>query len=107
MAKECFCGCGREIPFGRRRIANKAGAQYARDLALCRGLIERDAQRADDADLRQIVSEGDRWMPDVTAVVHGDVDRKDIDRDAIHAWWKRAFAYRKDTAKELIETDYA
>jgi hypothetical protein len=107
MAKTCYCGCGMEIPFGRRRIANKAAAQYARDLSLCKGLLERDPDHANDAELQAIVAEGDRWMPEVRQVVHGEVDRKDVDREAIHSWWKRAFEYRKATTKDVIDTDYA
>ena len=83
MAKPCYCGCGMEIPLGRRRIANRAAAQYARDLALCKGLLERDPAHANDPELQAIVAEGERWMPDVRKVVHGEIDRKDVDREAI------------------------
>ena len=33
MAKVCFCGCGREIPFGRRHAGSVLAGRMRRDVA--------------------------------------------------------------------------
>jgi len=106
MAKECFCGCGREVPFGRKRAANLVGAQFDKDLALFAGSVERTPDAEHDTALTQLVDEGRRIREQIRNLVHGTLDRKDFDKDASGDWLKRANEHRGRLAKEVISEDY-
>ena len=89
MPKLCFCGCGREVPFGRKRIANALGAQYDKDLALFAGARETEPDPGHRAELDELVATGRPLRDGLRDVVHGTLDRKDYDREAGKAWLER------------------
>jgi hypothetical protein len=107
MAKACFCGCGRDVPFGRRRLTNSVGAQVSKDLALFEGALERAPDPEHDAALRGLVAEGPKHVEQLRGVIHGTRDRGQLDRDGIRAWLDRAGDHRLRLAKQAIEGDYA
>jgi hypothetical protein len=103
MATECFCGCGLEVPFGRRRAANAVGAQFDEQLRVLRGARERGAERP----LAELVAGGEALREGLRGVVHGTIDRADYDKSASRAWMKRALEERTRLADEVAEQDYA
>ena len=107
MAKECFCGCGRKVPFGRKRAANMLGEQFDEDVALFAGAVERTPDPEHDAELRELVEEGRRIRNRIRDLVHGSIDRKDFDKDASGDWLKRANEHRGRLAMEVAHDDYA
>jgi hypothetical protein len=98
MAKECFCGCGLEVPFGRRRAANAVGAQFDEQLRVLRGALEQGAE---------LVASGEALREGLRGVVHGTIDRDDYDKSASRAWMKRALEERRRLADEVAEQNYA
>ena len=107
MAKECFCGCGRKVPFGRKRATNIIAAQCSKDLALFEGALERAPDPEHDRDLRELVETGRRITEQLRALVHGTIDREQFDKDASKAWMDRASKHRLRLAQEAIDGDYA
>ncbi len=108
MAKACFCGCGLDVPFGRRRVANELGETYDEHLAIFRGALERSVlQPAEESELRELVAAGGPLRDGLRDVVHGTLDRKDFDKSSGRAWLKRAIDVRGRMAEQLIAEDYA
>jgi hypothetical protein len=107
MAKACFCGCGRRVPFGRRRFANAIGERIDRDLALFAGAVERGDQGEHAAELRELVTLGAPLRDTLRGIVHGTVDRRQYDKAAGRAWLKRAHAHRGRIGLEVARADYA
>src|SRR3712207_7021976 len=70
MAKECFCGCGRKVPFGRKRIANTLGHRLSDDIAHFQGAVDRTPDPEHDADLRRLVATGIPLRDKLAALVH-------------------------------------
>ena len=104
MATECFCGCGVEVPFGRRRAANAVGAQFDEQLRVLRGALERGA---DPGRLAELVAGGEALRESLRGIVHGTIDRNDYDKAASRAWMKRALDERGRLAEEVAGQDYA
>jgi hypothetical protein len=104
MSRECFCGCGQEVPFGRRRAANAVGAQFDEQLRVLRGALERGA---DPEPLAELVAGGEALRDGLRGVVHGTIDRSDYDKSASRAWMKRALEERGRLADEVAGQDYA
>jgi hypothetical protein len=107
MATECFCGCGLEVPFGRRRAANAVGAQFDEQLRVLRGALERGADPGRQQPLAELVAGGETLREGLRGVVHGTIDRADYDKSASRAWMKRALDERARLADEVAEQDYA
>lgn len=107
MARECFCGCGLEVPFGRRRAANALGASFDEQLRVLRGALERGADPARQQPLAELVASGQALRDDLRGVVHGTIDRDDYDKSASRAWMKRALDERGRLADEVAGQDYA
>ncbi len=107
MAATCFCGCGLEVPFGRRRLANASGARLDEYLAIFRGALERDPDPAQRAELGELAATGGPLRDGLRDVVHGTLDRKAYDKDAARDWMQRAIDVRGAMAKQLIADDYA
>jgi hypothetical protein len=107
VATECFCGCGAEVPFGRRRATNLVGGQTAEQLAVIRGALDGGAEPEHAAQLADLVSRGDALVEALREVVHGTRDRKDFDKGASRAWMKEALDVRERLAKDAIAQDYA
>jgi hypothetical protein len=106
---ECFCGCGRQVGMGflgRRRLANMYGAQFTKDLALFEGALERTPDPEHDAELRRLVETGRPIRDDLARLVHGEIDRKDFDREAGRAWLQAANVQRGRMAMETVKDDY-
>jgi hypothetical protein len=101
MAKHCFCGCGREVPLGRRRAANILGATFQRDLELFEGALARDPELAGDPELADLVPTGRRLRDDLRDVIHGTKDRKEIDKPAQSAWIDASRRQRVRLAKPM------
>jgi putative oligomerization/nucleic acid binding protein len=104
MATECFCGCGVEVPLGRRRAANAVGAQFDEQLRVLRGALERGA---DPGRLAELVASGEALRDGLRGIVHGTIDRNDYDKSASRAWMKRALEERGRLAEEVAGQDYA
>jgi hypothetical protein len=107
MASECFCGCGLEVPFGRRRAANALGARFDEQLRVFRGALERGPDRGRQHVLAELVASGEALRESLRGVVHGTIDRNDYDKRASRAWMKRALEERRQLADELAAQDYA
>ncbi len=107
MARECFCGCGLEVPFGRRRAANAVGARFDEQLRVFRGALERRADPGRQQPLAELVASGETLCDGLRGVVHGTIDRNDFDKSASRIWMKRALEERRRLADELAAQDYA
>jgi hypothetical protein len=107
MAKECFCGCGREVPFGRKRITNMLGREVAGDVELFQGSIERTPDPEHDGDLRRLIATGIPLRDKLRDVVHGTLDRDDFPREEGQAWMKEANEHKKRMADQMIDADFA
>ncbi|MEX2194588.1 MAG: SHOCT domain-containing protein [Thermoleophilaceae bacterium] len=81
---ECFCGCGRDIGFGRRGISNKAAKHVASELDVLRGAAEVEPPPEGVDALREIVARGDRLREPWREYVHGTRARGDFDREPLH-----------------------
>ena len=103
---ECFCGCGMDVPFGRRRVANMIGDKCAEHLAVVSGALERGTDPEHSAQLSDLASRGQPILDAVREVVHGTRDRRDFDKDASRAWMKEAIEVRERLAKAAIAEDY-
>jgi hypothetical protein len=107
MAKECFCGCGRSVPFGRKRITNMLGRQLSDDVALFQGAVERTPDPEHDADLRRLITAGIPLRDKLAAVIHGTLDRDDYPRDEGKRWLEEAGEHRKRLAMQVVDADFA
>jgi hypothetical protein len=107
MAKECFCGCGREVPFGRNRIANMLGSRLAQDIELFQGSIDRAPDPEHDDELRRLVVTGAPLRDKLREVVHGTLDRKDYPKADGERWLDEANDHRKRIAMNAVDGDYA
>ena len=103
---ECFCGCGREVPFGRARVHNALGKMYDELLPVLEGALERESGPAGASELADFVDRGRRLREDVRGLVHKTKDRKDFDKDASSKWTHEAIERRKAIAEEAIEAGY-
>ena len=108
MASECFCGCGREVPFGRKRAANMVGDRMRQDIALFEGTLERTPDPEHDADLRRLVADGATLRDKLRDVVHGTADRRDYPKDDGKRWLQEAGDHRDRITKRVVqEGDFA
>jgi hypothetical protein len=105
MARMCFCGCGREVPFGRKRVANMLGARMSEDIALFQGSIERAPDPEHDDELRRLVATGTPLRDKLREVVHGTIDRKDYPREDGKRWLEEASDHRKRLALHMAEQE--
>jgi hypothetical protein len=103
MASECFCGCGREVPFGRKRAANMIGDRMRQDIALFEGSLERSPDPEHDADLRRLVATGATLRDKLRDVVHGTGDRKDYPKDDGKRWMSEAGAHRERITMRAVK----
>jgi len=106
MAKDCFCGCGLRVPWGRRRAANAVGDRIDRDVATFQGAVERAHQGEHELELRELVARGRGLRDTLRGIVHGTVDRGQYDKRAGRAWLRRAGAQRSRLAREIAYSDY-
>lgn len=107
MAGECFCGCGREVPWGRKRAANAIGRQYDSDIALFRGAVERQEDPEHETELAALAARGQPMRDMLRDIVHGTADRKQFDKAASRAWLSEAGEHRLRLANEAAQDDYA
>jgi Short C-terminal domain len=107
MAKKCFCGCGRTVPFGRKRITNLLGRELTDDVALFEGSIERMPDPQHDGDLRRLIATGAPLRDKLRDVIHGTLDRDDFPREEGQAWLKEANEHKKHMATQMIGADFA
>ena len=95
MSKECFCGCGREIGFGRVRATNAFARQVRSDVDMFKGAIERDPGNEQAEELGRLVREGEALLEPLLEIMHGSRERGDRDKSVSKAWLKRASKQRK------------
>lgn len=100
---ECFCGCGRDIGFGRRGVSNKAAKRVFSDLDVLRGAADIDPPPEGVEELRAIVARGDRLRENWREYIHGTRDRGDLDRDALGKLIDDIYEQRKRLA---LSADY-
>lgn len=105
MARYCFCGCGRDVPFGRKRVANMLGARMSEDIALFQGSIERAPDPVHDAELRQLVATGTPLRDKLREVVHGTLDRKEFPKDEGKRWLDQAGEHRERMALHMAREE--
>ncbi len=79
----CFCGCGREVPFGRKRAANAVGMQLDTDLRMVRGAQERAPEVVADPSVPMLLDSGDRLRGQLVARLHDEITRDDVDKQAM------------------------
>ena len=101
MSKECFCGCGREIGFGRVRATNAFARQVRKDVDLFKGAIARDPRNEHASELGTLVGEGEALLGPLLEVMHGSRERGDRDKSVETAWRKRASKQRKRLMLEV------
>ena len=92
---ECFCGCGRAIPFTRRR-ANAMGPKVARELEdweLMQSAVEHGAERHEGVE--SFVEEGRRLHANLRASVHGEPVDSDFTHRRVAKWLR--FSQRSRT----------
>lgn len=106
MSHECFCGCGREVPFGRKRMTNLMGARFRDDIALFDTALERSPDPDHDADLRRLVASGKPLRDKLRDLVHGTIDRRDYPKDASKRWLDEAGDHRKRLAYQAIDDGF-
>lgn len=106
MAKDCFCGCGLHVPWGRRRAANAVGDRIDRDIATFQGALERGDQGEEEPELRELVALGVPMRDTLRGIVHGTMDRREYDKRAGRAWLRRASVQRGRLAKAMVAADY-
>jgi putative oligomerization/nucleic acid binding protein len=106
MSKQCFCGCGREVPFGRKRVANALGNRLRDDIEMFQGALERTPDPEHDGDLRRLVAKGAPLRDKLREVIHGTIDRKDYPRDDGQRWLEEAGEHRKRLAMQALDGDY-
>ena len=107
MAKECFCGCGRKVPFGRKRITNVLGRQLASDIELFEGSIARTPDPEHDDELRRLIATGVPLRDKLRDVIHGTLDRDDFPREEGKRWLEEANEHRKRMAMQMVDADFA
>jgi len=107
MAKDCFCGCGLHVPWGRRRAANAVGDRIDRDVATFQGALERGDQGEHELELRELVAIGGTLRDTLRGIVHGTIDRRQYDKRAGRDWLRRAGVQRGRLAREIAHDDYA
>ncbi len=81
--KDCFCGCGRRVPrfpLGIRSI-NRRGAQVIARLEE----IERRGGREHE-ELAGWFAEGEDIATSLAAAVHGELDPRSLDEQAVREW---------------------
>lgn len=76
----CFCGCGRDVPFGRKRATNAVGAQLSLDLRMIRGAQERAPEVVSDPSIAGLLSDGDGLRDQLAARIHDQVTSDDLDK---------------------------
>lgn len=92
---DCFCGCGLDVPFGRRRAANKVGSELEEQLALVRGALKYDlAPDLDPAELERTLVEGEAMKEQLRGRVHGTRDSEDVDKTRVRAVMREALSVR-------------
>ena len=92
MDASCFCGCGRPIKGVRLRAANSTAADLAERLEAVRGTLANDAAGDQTAEVAHLADEGVRHEAALTAYLHGETERDDLDKAAISDWLRRARA---------------
>jgi Short C-terminal domain len=97
MAKACFCGCGRNIPFGRLRIANHVGDLLEQNVAILEGLQDRGTAEA-KAEATSLLPAGRDYLAEVTEYVHGQRDRDSVRRKEIQDYCDTLVDLRKRLA---------
>ena len=105
MASECFCGCGREVPFGRKRVANMLGNRMREDIALFEGSLERTPDPEHDGELRRLVATGVPLRDKLREVVHGTLDRKEYPREDGKRWLEEAGEHRGRMAMHMARNE--
>ena len=84
----CACGCQQAVKGLRRRAANKVADRMRRDLLLLAGALA-DGTLQDPAGAEGLLAEGMALLPELTARVHGQRTRAELDRDAVAEWVRR------------------
>jgi hypothetical protein len=107
MAKDCFCGCGRKVPFGRRRVTNALGGRLTDDIELFQGALARAPDARYDSDLQRLVATGPPLRDKLRDVIHGTLDRADYPREEGQRWLEEAGEHRKRLAFAMLDEDFA
>lgn len=89
----CACGCGQRVRGLRRRASNEVADRMRRDLLLVAGGLA-DGTLDDPASAEALLAEGAALLAQLTARVHGQLPRADLDRTAVRGWMDRVAPQR-------------
>jgi len=103
----CFCGCGRSIKGFRARARNALGRRMSLDLAMFRIALDEGIVTEGAADLEAFVAEGPQHIERLRANIHGELSRRDMDKEAIVSWSKQSSDPRKVLVMRTIELGWA
>lgn len=95
---ECFCGCGRSIPLGRRRMSNAAARRVMRQLAVLEGAVAAEPPPDGLAELQAVVARGGRLRSTWRDYVHGTRSRRELDRTGMRETVNAILEQRKRLA---------
>lgn len=100
MAKSCFCGCGRKVPFGRgaQNTSGKRVLEAYEDLKA----TEAGMRSVQSSEFDDFIAAGAEIVDELRAVVHGDLDPRTVDQRNMRSWlrtaWKALPSARMATA---------
>ncbi len=94
--KECFCGCGRRAPRFRLgvRSVNRRGVQVVERLTE----VERRGGR-DYPELAEWFKQGEGIVATLAGVVHGEMARRSVDKQAVREWQEQGHAIAPSTRR--------
>lgn len=108
MAGDCFCGCGRRIPFGRRAASNTIGRRITEELAALRQAAAGTLpQSVDPGELERLLCAGGAALAQVRDRTHDDLPRDQLDRKASWAFLSEARTLRATLNRTLAQSGLA
>jgi hypothetical protein len=98
VAQQCFCGCGRTIPFYMfgLRTYNTRGKQVAARIAWGREF----AETPPDAETQRWLEEGDEIVDVIARMVHREADPRTVNEGAIREWQAEGRAAEQNPEQE-------
>lgn len=90
MAKLCFCGCGRKVPFGRgaQNTSGRRVLMAYEDLKATRPAMK---MAGDSSDFETFMLAGERLVAELRSVVHGEMHSRQVDQRDMRHWLRTAW----------------
>jgi len=85
VARECFCGCGRTVPFWAfgLRSYDTRGRQVVRRLAWMRDGL---GDTSPDVETEGWLADGDEIAAALAGIVHREIDPRSVDEREVRRW---------------------